>query len=69
MYDSFSYRVQSVVCTSANVFTSMEFCATLSYDDVSGDYKLSTVDFDAESLGVAVSSVSCRACALLMCHD
>lgn len=58
MNNSFCYGVDGVVFAHTNIFTAMEFAATLSDDDVAWNDELTAVNFHTQTLGVAVASVS-----------
>ena len=64
----FNHGVEGVIGAFLDIEARMNSCASLSDDDVAGDYSFAAVSFDAQSLGVAIATVSCGACALLMCH-
>lgn len=50
---------KSVVLAPSDVLTGEKFCAALAHEDGACGYDLSIVLFYAESLGVAVATISC----------
>ncbi len=60
---------EGVVSSYADIGSGEEFRTALPDDDGAGGDLLAAKAFDASVLGVAVSSVSCRALSLFMCHS
>ena len=60
---------ESVVAPAAHVASGMEVGASLAYDDAASTHVLAAVPLHTESVGIAISAVSARPHALLMCHQ
>jgi hypothetical protein len=58
--------VESVISTDANAVSGMDLCASLSYDDVTGEYGLSVCLLHTETLGFGISAVLCGTDTLFM---
>src|SRR5690242_21366167 len=63
-----SQREQGVVATATDAGTRVEVGAALADEDRAGRDDLAAEALDAEALGVRVTAVTGRACALLVCH-
>ncbi len=57
-----------MIFSNANTFSWVMLGASLAYDDITGDDKLSAIYFDAQSFTVGFSSVLGTTRAFLVCH-
>jgi len=60
---------ERVIAAAADIETGVELRAALANDDRSCSHNLTAVCLDATVLRIAVSAVSSRTGALLMCHN
>jgi hypothetical protein len=67
-HNAVSHREEGVVAAPSDVSARVEFGAPLPDDDSPGPDLLATVPLHAETLRIAVPTVSARAYALFMCH-
>ena len=56
------------ISSATNVATRMVFCAALTQDDVAGHYCLTAKFLHAESLAVAVATISGSTLSFFVCH-
>ena len=59
---------QGVIAAEANILASVDTCATLANDDISGNNFLAAVDFDAQAFTLRIATVLGTAACFFMCH-
>jgi hypothetical protein len=60
---------QSVILAAANVYAGMDVSASLTNNDVAGDYMLTVSSLNAKSLGLAVTTVLGRTYTFFMSKE
>ena len=68
-YATINKGEDGVVAAHAHVLAGVELGATLTNDDVTGDYGLTTELLNAEALAAGIATVANGTLTFLMCHN